>query len=321
MQTASSQSTSPKTFPDFDNTTLPWVDRPDFMTQLESRIKGGAIPPEMVLPLIQWHKSGYVVFKSIIDEGTISKIMEDYERIWAERPPCRIQVGNQYGLMLDTVPPRSQIVDRYRLLDIHSISVAARKTILHPTIVKFFEMVHESPTVAMQSLFFENGSEQSGHQDFAFVPSGILSHLGASWIALEDVTIEQGPLFYIPGSHRINKFDFGNGELVFQRGNTSLYGEWMEHLKQECASRELNEEVFLAKKGDVLLWHGALVHGGRPILTPGATRHSLVAHYSDVHAFPEDYRTPGKAPQIIKEGDGICYAWDYPGHAEGSYSF
>jgi len=34
-----------------------------------------------------------------------------------------------------------------------------------------------------------------------------------------------------------------------------------------------------AKKGDVFLWHGMLVHGGSPVKNPALTRKSMVIHY------------------------------------------
>jgi hypothetical protein len=36
---------------------------------------------------------------------------------------------------------------------------------------------------------------------------------------------------------------------------------------------------FLGKKGDVLIWHADLAHGGAPITKPGRSRRSLVAHF------------------------------------------
>jgi hypothetical protein len=36
---------------------------------------------------------------------------------------------------------------------------------------------------------------------------------------------------------------------------------------------------YLAKRGDVLLWHALLVHGGSAIAKPGRTRKSMACHY------------------------------------------
>jgi ectoine hydroxylase-related dioxygenase (phytanoyl-CoA dioxygenase family) len=39
------------------------------------------------------------------------------------------------------------------------------------------------------------------------------------------------------------------------------------------------KKTFLAGKGDVLLWHGMLLHGGDGVRDPALTRRSLVIHY------------------------------------------
>jgi ectoine hydroxylase-related dioxygenase (phytanoyl-CoA dioxygenase family) len=50
---------------------------------------------------------------------------------------------------------------------------------------------------------------------------------------------------------------------------------------------------FLAKRGDVLLWHGRLMHQGARPRDPKMERRSLIAHYSGINHRPnmhEDYR-------------------------------
>jgi ectoine hydroxylase-related dioxygenase (phytanoyl-CoA dioxygenase family) len=37
--------------------------------------------------------------------------------------------------------------------------------------------------------------------------------------------------------------------------------------------------TYCAKKGDIFLWHGMLIHGGSPVLDPKRTRRSYVCHY------------------------------------------
>ena len=41
-----------------------------------------------------------------------------------------------------------------------------------------------------------------------------------------------------------------------------------------------------AKRGQALIWHGSLVHGGSPVKNPARTRQSLVVHYGrlDTHS-------------------------------------
>jgi ectoine hydroxylase-related dioxygenase (phytanoyl-CoA dioxygenase family) len=42
---------------------------------------------------------------------------------------------------------------------------------------------------------------------------------------------------------------------------------------------EFEEHAFLAHKGDVLFWHGMLIHGGQAIRSPDTTRRSYVVHF------------------------------------------
>ena len=71
--------------------------------------------------------------------------------------------------------------------------------------------IFQDRALVLQSLTFYAGSEQAMHQDFAFVPAQVASQLTATWVALEDIHPDSGPLAYIPGSHFLRKFEWGNG--------------------------------------------------------------------------------------------------------------
>jgi ectoine hydroxylase-related dioxygenase (phytanoyl-CoA dioxygenase family) len=43
---------------------------------------------------------------------------------------------------------------------------------------------------------------------------------------------------------------------------------------------QLEVEQFTCKAGDVLIWHGGLLHGGAKVTERGATRRSFVVHFS-----------------------------------------
>ncbi len=46
----------------------------------------------------------------------------------------------------------------------------------------------------------------------------------------------------------------------------------------------MEKQVFTAKKGDLLIWHANLMHGGEPHTNKEKTRKSMVFHY-----FNENY--------------------------------
>jgi ectoine hydroxylase-related dioxygenase (phytanoyl-CoA dioxygenase family) len=67
----------------------------------------------------------------------------------------------------------------------------------------------------LQSLTFYKGSQQSIHVDYPYVRCQTqLAKLAASWIPLEDIHPESGPLVYYPGSHKTEISDFLIGVKV-----------------------------------------------------------------------------------------------------------
>ena len=99
-------------------------------------------------------------------------------------------------------------------------------------------------------------------------------------IACEDVTTDSGPLVIYPGSHRAGLFprfdDYPQTNLRTANDAVSAaYQTWVDELATRFPRKE-----FLARKGDILLWHGMLIHGGVPVARRGTTRKSFVLHYT-----------------------------------------
>jgi len=71
--------------------------------------------------------------------------------------------------------------------------------------------------------------------------------------------------------------------MVFSNGSRhsvpAEMGQWSDYIESEVNRRQLKLERFSAKKGDVLIWNGNLLHGGGKIADPGRTRRSCVFHY------------------------------------------
>ena len=55
--------------------------------------------------------------------------------------------------------------------------------------------------------------------------------------------------------------------------------DWFDYVDVQIRLRGLRERKFMARKGDVLIWHADLVHGGSPVRDLGRTRSSMVCHY------------------------------------------
>ena len=77
-----------------------------------------------------------------------------------------------------------------------------------------------------------------------------------------------------------------------------------------CEERGLETKTFVARKGDVLIWHGELMHGGVPIQDPTRTRKSLIAHLMPLGVMPTffDFSEAGVIP-YARGGYSIDVLW------------
>jgi len=131
-------------------------------------------------------------------------------------------------------------------------------------------------------------TERAWHQDDYLNPAFVNSHYAAVWFVLRDVDPDSGPFQYVPGS---NRWPVIRQDKLFQVTGASINDEtWpsktqgfvSEVVEEEIERRGAKVETFLGKKGDVLIWHGRLVHRGSMPRVPGMLRHSLISHYSAI---------------------------------------
>jgi phytanoyl-CoA hydroxylase len=150
-----------------------------------------------------------------------------------------------------------------------------------PVLHRFIELVLEEPCVATQSLYFPFGSAQGLHRDPWFVVTTPVSTLFAAWIALEDICVESGPLSFVPGSHRLSYKPLNTGDIIFheKEATDESRAAHVMDMHAQISSLGLEQKLFLAKQGEILVWHGSLVHGGSKIAPVPPTRESFVVHF------------------------------------------
>jgi hypothetical protein len=113
---------------------------------------------------------------------------------------------------------------------------------------------------------------------FHSLPQGYLCGL---WIPLADVQADSGPLLYYPGSHRLPYLSAAERDLtpaaVAAEPHPQVLFEpfWREAVQRQ----DLRQQTFLPRRGQVLLWHANLLHGGSPVQSRTARRWSQVVHY------------------------------------------
>ena len=116
-----------------------------------------------------------------------------------------------------------------------------------------------------------------------------LGYLAAAWIAFEDIHPDCGPLVFYPGSHKLPYVfskDVGITEADYQRDGYAPYqAKYEARIADLIEKQAIEPQYFHARKGDVLVWHAYLVHGGSTRQNLRLSRRALVCHYFAKGAF------------------------------------
>ena len=297
-----------------------WIDQPDAPQRIAERLASGELTAEQAEALDHFVRWGYAVVPLELDERLFEQIETDVNRCWREKSPDLIYAYDGPPRWMSVADEAAHRKSKSRIHDLHSHSEAALSLYLEPRLHEIVRLILGEPAVAIQSLYFQFGSQQILHRDPVVVPTGAPGHLVAAWIALEDIHPDCGALAYVPGSHKLPYYEFRPGQYMFD-GNT-MGGEDIAAAfafdEEQCRKHGLETRLFTPKRGEALIWHASLRHGGSPLLDPSLTRKSFVIHYATQASYPTRSITvfePGpdgeEVPRIcaterILERDGCC---------------
>lgn len=258
-----------------------WLDQPDAHAAIDRRRAAGEISDADAERLHGFVDHGYLTLDLGLDAAFCARLETDVERLWRERPR---DVAYAYQSLLTRFAdgkPEDRLPS-CRIADLHTRSETAHELYLNRKIFDAVELVFGAPAIATQSLYFEWGSQQALHRDPIYVQMKCPSHLAAVWIALEDIDPSSGPLVYVPGSHRLPYYQFRPGQHLFEHG---VFGQpeldaalaWD---RRHWEAAELAPRVFTPRRGEALIWHHSLLHGGSALQDPARTRKSFVVHFT-----------------------------------------
>lgn len=160
-----------------------------------------------------------------------------------------------------------------RLALLHLVSDAAVAVLSHPPTTEILTAAFDTAPTIVGSLFFEKGSTQSIHRDTPAFFTNPLNHFLGVWHALEDVVEGAGALTYFEKGHLVAR------DIDLYRDETVTKDTYFKVVRDACLAAGLRQLAFHPKKGDVVIWHPELPHGGAPITKPGTSRRSLVGHF------------------------------------------
>ena len=212
----------------------------------------------------QYERNGYCIIKGMLDEKTVDRINTLIERMVANG---ELTFTYRTKLMF-AVRKSKEISDPFQASQW----------------LEFLNALIGGQARLFQSINFLEGSQQRTHSDSIHMTTFPLGGLLGVWIALEDIDAESGPLHYYPGTHRLPYLlnsDYGNEGGTLTIGDKA-YQDYEDLIAGKLRETNYKKEILLAKKGDVLIWHANLLHGGEPVTDPTKSRKSMVLHYFDV---------------------------------------
>ena len=219
---------------------------------------------------------GYVVIPECLPVRFCDAIRERVIRMKRSHSDLILKNSDEHGYL-------NRVVNLHLALDELADAFSYNEKAL-----KVCDEFFREPSSLYTSLYFERGSEQSLHRDspyFTTRPAG--RYLGV-WLALDDVDERNGPLQVVPGSHKLPLIDicklrqevFGIGKIppISAEG----WDRYQAEVKRSCDERGMSAVSIHVKRGDVIIWHPELFHGGAPHIVRQLSRRSLVMHVTPV---------------------------------------
>jgi hypothetical protein len=160
---------------------LPWVASPFFDEILATK----NLSPEQTRIVNDYHNDGFVVISNLLPERLIDRVQKDTQQ-----------------KAFDPKFPITTQRDEKRVQDFWRVSEACRELATYKDVLAILQLLYDRKPIPFQTLNFRVGTQQRAHSDTIHFSSLPAQFMCGVWVALEDITEENGPVFYFPGSHK-----------------------------------------------------------------------------------------------------------------------
>jgi phytanoyl-CoA hydroxylase len=276
-------------------------DTPEFRAKIVGDTQMNDSVKKNVLEVID---NGFTVVKNSVDADLVDSAVRQFVD-WKERNKAALKQFFKYDEMLDriiniqdTLPIFDDLFSLNRALKVQDI-LFGKKTCLH------------------SSLFFEVGSAQNIHRDIPLFWTNPANSYFGTWLALESTDTNNGPLQVIKGSHKLPLLERKEiASTVYEDPNEikdiddDLWNIYQSKIQETCLANGLKVEEVYVEKGDTIIWHPLLAHGGAQYKDKSRTRLSYVIHTTpdNVPVFHTDvFFNPEKKVVKYKQGDYRAY--------------
>lgn len=257
---------SSQDLPATTETELPWLDTPAGAAALPEHPGLQRFDQATREAILGWPGNGYLVLRGLFKPDEVAAMNAEVDRLIRDKVVDFNFTGRKIMFAFHHSELLRRMVHDRRILDVMDFVLGKR--------MKVF-----------QSINFLTGSEQAAHSDSIHMTTHPLGYMTAAWIALEETTADNGPLVYHPGSHKLpyllnGQYDHGGNRFVI---GDDAYDRYEQVVAEALRNGGFPSVELHARPGDVLFWHANLLHGGKKMTTPGASRKSMV-----IHCFADD---------------------------------
>ena len=163
-----------------------------------------------------------------------------------------------------------------------------RDVALYPPLMEAMRELIGGEMILHLTLTGFQSTTRSWHQDDFLNNACVNSWYAAVWIALDDVHPHAGPFQFIPGSHRwpLLRQHKVKKQMKPEEVKSPSWPSYSERIleplfEDKFRNAGLKPTDFVARKGDVLIWHGRLAHQGTRPFNTSLERRALIAHYTE----------------------------------------
>jgi ectoine hydroxylase-related dioxygenase (phytanoyl-CoA dioxygenase family) len=224
---------------------------------------------------IEYTEKGYAVLENAVSEEHIVAFEQEY--------PEHVR---------NSVDPYVSYIERPS----HVRSSAVRDIMCSKLLKKFFDL---SPrTYLLQMVEARAGSSQiDWHIDYFGSDEEPWDEFVVVQVCLEDVTEDSGPLEVISGSH-MWKTDWN---IVTNDNCANNSNSCFEYYKKSVDYYGKEPQVFLCKRGDIVLWSGYAMHRGTKPKSLEITRHSMIGRFNACDTGESSYA------ERLQQHNGLFY--------------
>lgn len=248
----------------------------------------------------QYDDRGFVVVRGLYSEEEA----QWYQKHYMELRESGEHPGDMAGFDTTSDDP---LVRYPRMIHMHRWDDASRDWLLSDRVSGVIRQLIDSEPLAVQTMLYFKPAGARGqalHQDNFYLRAAPGACVGV-WMALDHVDEENGCLQVVPGSHKLPLLcqeDVDTSKSFTDKGLTLPEG--------------METVPIILNPGDVLFFHGMLIHGSFPNTSKDRFRRALIGHYVSAESEKvADYYWPVlnmQGNEVVlgdNPGGGPCGRW------------